>query len=210
VFILKGVVKAIISGILVIFISYIIVVDEIAISASSINALGYSLNFSAYTNINITKDYMKVLKGFLEIYSAIGAIIIDLLSNHASEVFSSDISRGSPTRFMVASLLPFIMGIIFAGLMADDVSGYIVSAVLTAILSPIIGFVFYINFYTNASIDALISAIQFAVIGLAFGFLPGLIFNFISIKSFEKKEKEEEEEGLESDVEIDFDEEIEI
>lgn len=205
-FILKGVVKAIISGILVIFISYIIVVDEIAISASSINALGYSLNFSAYTNINITKDYMKVLKGFLEIYSAIGAIIIDLLSNHASEVFSSDISRGSPTRFMVASLLPFIMGIIFAGLMADDVSGYIVSAVLTAILSPIIGFAFY----TNASIDALISAIQFAVIGLAFGFLPGLIFNFISIKSFEKKEKEEEEEGLESDVEIDFDEEIEI
>lgn len=191
-----------------IVVTFFIVADEIAISADTIaSTFGYSINLTAYENLNLYTDYIKILGGLAEVYAQVGAIIFDLLSNHIGQIASLGITRGSPSRFLLAALLPFIAGGIFVGAMADEFKSFIISSLISSFLAPLIGFAIV----PSVGVNGLLNAFTFVGFAYVFALLFGILFNILSNKAFEKEEEEEELEEIElKEVDVDLDEEIEI
>ena len=206
----KSLIKSILTGILVIYLGFVIVVDEIAISADAIAAIyGYGINLTSYESINIYTDYLKALRGIIFVYGSIGSFILDFLANHLSAALTADISHGSPTRFLIASLIPFVFAGIFIGLMADDKISYVLGSLISFILAPVLSYGISIYLGVSLPFDFLRNALTYA--GFAFGvsLIPGIVFNILSNRAFEKEEEEEEEISV-KEIDLDLEEEIEI
>ncbi len=199
----KSLIMEILTGVLVSFVIFLIIVDEIANNANLIaSSYGYAINLTDYTNVSVTADYMKILAGFIVIYGQIGGIIESFLGAHLSEVLAFGFNKGDPARFFFSLIFPFIGAAIFIGLMSRNSKEYLLSSVIATIVTPIIGYAF-----NPSNIVYLGNAIEVALIGFAVGLIPGLFFNIFGSRMFEEGE---EESVKEIEVDIDLNEEVEV
>ncbi len=199
----KSLVMEIITGILVSFVIFFIIVDEIANNANLIaSSYGYAINLADYTNVSITADYVKILTGFIVVYGQIGGVIESFLGGHLSDVLAFGFSRGDPARFFFSLVFPFIGAAIFIGLMSRNIKEYLISSIITSIATPIVGFAF-----NPSNLVYLGNAIEVAIIGFVVGVIPGLFFNIFGSRMFEEGG---EERVKEIEVDIDLNEEVEV
>lgn len=201
---IKNLIFAIIAGFLGALAVYMIIYDAIASEAMNMSSVyGWGIDLTYYTKLSLTKNYMDILGGILLIYGNIGSHFTSFISGHISEVFSTNFSRGSPTRFLFTVIFPFLSATIFAGLTAKSLKEYIIAAIIS---SPVfLAFGYGLN--SGAGLQYLINSLYVSVVGIAFGFPVGLIINIFASRAFEREEGEKEkevtiEEDIEGEIEI--------